>query len=252
MLVQQVARSYGERVKVVNEDFGASPLAERYGITQYPAVFVGEALIARPRDFYLWGSTEEGRYTPWSEPANRQRFQEDVRRMIDTVLGGGAIEGVELTDADRRTLAALPEFATRDLAGVELTSTALSGKVVVVEFWATWCPPCRGTLAWLAELKRRHGDRVAVVAIAIESDEADVRRVSAGIAGPLRWALGSPELARAFGDVSAIPTLLLFDRAGRPAASFLGAPPGLHAEVEAALDGLVESPATAPGGPKAR
>jgi hypothetical protein len=52
--------------------------------------------------------------------------------------------------------------------------------------------------------------------------------------------------------VSAIPTLLLFDRAGRPAASFLGAPPGLHAEVEAALDGLVESPATAPGGPKAR
>ena len=49
--------------------------------------------------------------------------------------------------------------------------------MVVAEFWATWCPPCRGTLAWLGELKQRYGDRLAVLAMAVESDEADVRKI---------------------------------------------------------------------------
>jgi thiol-disulfide isomerase/thioredoxin len=126
-----------------------------------------------------------------------------------------------------------------DLSGRPVAREELAGRPVLVEFWATWCPPCRGTLGWLGELKRRHGDRLAVLAVAIESDEADVRRVAGQAGAPLRWVLGSPEVARAFGDVSAMPTLLLFDRAGRQEGSFLGAPPGLHAEVEAALEPLL-------------
>jgi thiol-disulfide isomerase/thioredoxin len=112
--------------------------------------------------------------------------------------------------------------------------------VVLVEFWATWCPPCRGTLAWLGELKRRHGDRLAVLAVAIESEEADVRKLRDELSLPLRWAMGSPELARAFGDITAVPTLLLFDGSGRAAGAFYGAPPGLHAQAERTIDALVE------------
>ena len=106
---------------------------------------------------------------------------------------------------------------------------------MLVEFWATWCPPCRGTLRWLGELKKRHGDRIAVLAVAVESDEADVRRLRDELGLPLAWAMGTPEVARAFGDVSAVPTLFVFDRKGRAAAAFYGAPPGLHAEAEAKL-----------------
>jgi hypothetical protein len=50
----------------------------------------------------------------------------------------------------------------------------------------------------------------------------------------------TPDVARAFGDVSAMPTLLLFDARGRRAGSFFGAPPGLHAEVEAKLEPLLK------------
>jgi hypothetical protein len=52
--------------------------------------------------------------------------------------------------------------------------------------------------------------------------------------------MGGPDVARAFGDVAAMPTLLLFDAAGRRRASFLGAPPTLHGDVEAALDPLLD------------
>jgi thiol-disulfide isomerase/thioredoxin len=130
--------------------------------------------------------------------------------------------------------------ALTDLEGRPVSREDLAGRPVLVEFWATWCPPCRGTLGWLGELQRRHGDRLAVLTVALESDEADVRRVASQSGAPLRWALGTPEIARAFGDVSAMPTLLVFDPQGRRVASFYGAPPGLHGEVETALQPLLK------------
>jgi hypothetical protein len=51
--------------------------------------------------------------------------------------------------------------------------------------------------------------------------------------------MGTPDTVRAFGDVSAVPTLLVFDREGRTAGAFYGAPPTLHAEAEAKLAALV-------------
>ena len=116
----------------------------------------------------------------------------------------------------------------------------LAGRVVVVELWATWCPPCRGTLGWLGELKKRYGDRLAVLAVAVESEEADVRKLAGDLKLPFVWAMGTPELVRALGDVSAVPTLLLFDRQGRAAGTFYGAAPGMHAEAESKLAPLLE------------
>ena len=110
---------------------------------------------------------------------------------------------------------------------------------MLVEIWATWCPPCRSTLGWLGELAKRYGDRLAVVAIAVESDEADVRKLTGELGLPFVWAMGTPELIRAFGDVSAVPTLLLFDGEGHSVASFFGAPPTLHPEAEAKLATLL-------------
>jgi len=58
---------------------------------------------------------------------------------------------------------------------------------------------------------------------------------------PLVWAMGPPEVVRDFGDVTAVPTLFLFDREGRSVTAFYGAPPTLHAEAEARLDSLLKS-----------
>ena len=80
-----------------------------------------------------------------------------------------------------------------------------------------------------------------MIAIAVESDEVEVRKVVAARKLPLRWAMGSPEIARAFGDVTAVPTLLLFDGSGRTATVYYGAPPDLHSRAETKLASLVQS-----------
>jgi thiol-disulfide isomerase/thioredoxin len=154
--------------------------------------------------------------------------------MIELVLAGRKEAArAQAAPSAAPDLAALPAFALSDLDGKAVTREELAGRAVLVEFWATWCPPCRSTLDWLGEMKKRHGDRVAVLAIAVESDEADVRTLAGQLGLPLRWAMGTPEVARAFGDVSAVPTLFVFDAEGRAAGAFYGAPPGLHAEAEA-------------------
>jgi len=241
-------RQFEGRVRFVVENYGDSTLATRFGVTRYPAIFVDDILVATPKDFGFYGKGEgenAGRYAPWRNAASHERFRADLARMLRAVLDGKR-EAVRSELAGPRAAAtrplappALPEFSIAALGGGTLASAGLSGKPVLVEFWATWCPPCRGTLAWLGELERRYGDRLEVVALAVESDPDDVRKVVAGLNLPLHWALASPDLALKFGDLSSVPTLFLFDAAGETRQIFYGAPPDLHARVELALSSLL-------------
>ncbi len=88
LLARETARRYGSQVRFVIENFGASPLAERFGVDKYPAVFVDDVLVAGPEDFYAWGGADSGRYVPWGDPVQREEFQHDLMRMIDLRLAG--------------------------------------------------------------------------------------------------------------------------------------------------------------------
>ena len=96
------------------------------------------------------------------------------------------------------------------------------------------------TLQWLGQVKARYGDRVAVLALAVESPDDKIRTMVATVPGDIRWAVPDPKTAEAFGDVVAVPTLLIFDPQGKTATAFYGAPPDLHEKVEAILGALVK------------
>ena len=245
MLAQSVVAEFGGRARFVSENYGDSRLAKRFGVTHYPAIFVDDVLVATPADFGYYGkgeAQEGGRYAPLKSTAAHERFRADLSRMIELLLAGRRDDAcaVAAPHAALAGAAALPDFTIADIDGRRLSRRDLDGRVVLVELWASWCPPCRSTLHWVGDLKKRWGDRLAVVAIAVESDETKVRRLTKELDLPLTWVIGTPDLVRAFGDVSAVPTLLLFDRTGRSAAAFYGAPPTLHAEAEAKLAPLFE------------
>lgn len=234
---------YEGRVGLKVEDFGRSELAARFGVTQYPAVWVDEALIARPNDFYLW-EREGGKYTPWNDAANHLRFQNDLRRILDHALAGGTVDGYtpEEATADSDEILALPDFSLVDMNGDALGPNDFRGRPVLVEFWATWCPPCRSTLAWLDGLQRERGDRLAVLGVAVESEDEAVRGMLAQLDTGFRNAMATPEVLRAFGNVITTPTLFLFDADGRVAGIFYGAPADLHERVEQALARIAAQP----------
>jgi len=222
----------------VVENYGDSALAKRFGVTRYPVIFADDVLVATPKDFGFYGKGEgggEGRYTPLRSAASHERFRADLKRVLDLLLAGRRGEAARGAAVEAPLGGTLPALSVVDLEGKALSQAALAGRVVFVEFWSTWCPLCRGTLRWLGDLQKQHGDRIAVLAIAVESDEADVRKLTASLNLPIHWAMGTPATGKAFGDVSALPLLHVFDANGRKIGSWLGAPPTLHTEVEAAL-----------------
>lgn len=238
-----MVQEFGGEARFAVENYGQSELAKRFGVKRYPAIFVDDVLVATPKDFGFYGKGEgagDGRYTPIRDAGSQERFRADLSRMIRLTLAGqkDATRAVAQPAKDEE-IAAYPAVTLTDLDGKPLSRADLAGRVTLVEFWATWCPPCPASLAWLGELKKRYGDRIAVVAIAIESDEADVRKRIEQVGAPFFWAMGKPDQVRAFGDVSAVPMLLVFDRDGKTAATFYGAPPTLHAEAEAKLGALL-------------
>lgn len=244
MLAKDIVATYQGRARFVSEDWGQSRLAARYGIKRYPVIFVDEALLARPEDFGGWGNAS-GKYHPWREPASHARFKQDLKQLIDLSLRGRAPATNQPQTVQMETGAeptALPPLAATDLDGQPVDAAAFAGRVTIVEFWATWCGPCRPTLGWLSELKQRHGDKLEIVTIAVESEEAEVRRQIAALKQPVRTVMSNDALAASFGGIAAVPTLFVFDRQGKTAQVFYGAPEDLHQKAETLLRTLLKSP----------
>jgi thiol-disulfide isomerase/thioredoxin len=234
-----VVAEFGGQATFVAENYGESEFAQKFGVKRYPAIFVNDVLVATPKDFGFTAQgegQEPGRYAPLRNADSHARFRKDLHKVISLMLAGQQLEASAMAaPADSGEVAVLPAFDLTDLSGRPVAAADLKGRVVIVEFWATWCPPCRSTLAWLGELQKRYGDNVVVLALAVESDEPDVRRLASELNVPVRWAMRTPAVLRAFGDVSAVPTLLVYGSDGRLAGAHYGATPTLHAEAESTI-----------------
>ena len=109
-----------------------------------------------------------------------------------------------------------PALQAQDLLGKSVNKDNWSGKVVLVNFWATWCPPCREEIPELLALKKEYKDRLEVVGISEDDDPPEkVMRFARqkGMTYPI--VMATPELIDAYGGVPALPTSFLIDTQGR-------------------------------------
>ena len=140
---------------------------------------------------------------------------------------------------------AMPHFTYPSLAGVPWSLSEHRGRIVLVNFWATWCPPCREETPDLVRLYERYKDRgVEFAGITTDENPASVvpeflddYRVTYPILVP------APESALAQA-IEALPTTFLVDRDGRIARTWNGM--AREKQIARALDALLAEPAAAP------
>lgn len=136
---------------------------------------------------------------------------------------------------------AAPEVSFATLSGETFETSALRGKVVLVNFWATSCVSCVQEMPRMAETYRKFAPRgYDMIAVAMSYDHPNqVAAFAQGRALPFKVALDSRgDIARGFGGVRATPTSFVIDRRGRIIQRFLGEPDWarLHALLDRALD----------------
>jgi thiol-disulfide isomerase/thioredoxin len=124
-------------------------------------------------------------------------------------------------ESDRR---AAPDFELKDAQGHAVRLSDYQGRVVLIDFWATWCGPCRAETPWLIELSNKYKDQgLVVVGISMDDNWAVVKPflAKAGVTYPV--VLGNQSLTAGYGRLEDLPVAYFVDRHQRLAAVHIGA-----------------------------
>ena len=117
-----------------------------------------------------------------------------------------------------------PDFTLKDATGKTVRLSDYRGKVVLLNFWATWCGPCKIEIPWFMEFEQKHKDQgFAVLGVSMDDDGWDAvkpflerQRIN------YRVVMGTPEIGELYGGVESLPTTFLIDREGRIAKVHIG------------------------------
>jgi len=118
-----------------------------------------------------------------------------------------------------------PPLPDRDISGAAMSRANWTGKVVLVNFWATWCPPCREEIPEMISLQRQFKDQLQIIGIS-EDDDTAAKVWSFAQHWRINYpiVMATPDVISAYGGVPALPTTFVIDTQGR----VVGKHAGLH------------------------
>ena len=131
---------------------------------------------------------------------------------------------------------AAPPFALPDATGATVSLARLRGRVVYVDFWASWCAPCRRSFPWMNALQARYGkDGLAIVGINVDKRREDAERFLRDTPASFTVVYDAQGATPAAYDVKGMPSSYLIDRKGNVAAIEEGFHDERRDEVEARI-----------------
>ncbi|PWU04428.1 MAG: alkyl hydroperoxide reductase [Terriglobia bacterium] len=136
-----------------------------------------------------------------------------------------------------------PDFALKDADGKAVRLSDFHGKVVLLDFWATWCGPCKIEIPWFMDFQRRNQQKGLVVLGVSMDDEGweVVKPFLASMKVNYRVVIGNDHTAQLYGGVDALPTTFLIDRSGKIAAVHVGLVN--RKDIEDGIEQLLQTPA---------
>jgi thiol-disulfide isomerase/thioredoxin len=142
-------------------------------------------------------------------------------RHVETAMKTAKVDGGTITLLKERK--AVTPFTAKALDGTDVSLASLRGKVVIVNFWATWCPPCREEIPDLVALQAKYKDQLQVIGVSQdEAPPATVAKFAADHQMNYPVVMSTPEIEQLFTSIHALPTSFVIDRDGRIAQRHVG------------------------------
>jgi cytochrome c biogenesis protein CcmG/thiol:disulfide interchange protein DsbE len=132
-------------------------------------------------------------------------------------------------------------YAISGRAAEPLDLAQYRGKVVLVDFWASWCEPCRHSFPWLNEMQTKYGDRLFIIGVNVDPERADANRFLAKVPAHFQVIYDPAGKFAAKYDLIGMPSSYLFDTSGTLVDTHIGFSKALTAEREARLQKLLTS-----------
>jgi len=136
-----------------------------------------------------------------------------------------------------------PDFSLKDADGKLVRLSDFHGKVVLLDFWATWCGPCKIEIPWFMDFQRQNQNKgLVVLGVSMDDEGWDVvKPYLASMKVNYRVVIGNDQTAQLYGGVDALPTTFLIDKSGKIAAVHVGLVN--RKDIENGIEQLLESPA---------
>ena len=115
-------------------------------------------------------------------------------------------------------------FTLKDMNGVEVKLSSFKGKIVMLNFWATWCPPCKVEIPDLVQLQKQYGEDLVILGVSIDDTPEQLKPFAAEyhINYPLLVGKGRDDVTEAFGGTWALPSTAIISRDGKIAQKHTG------------------------------
>ncbi|MGA8872878.1 MAG: TlpA disulfide reductase family protein [Candidatus Acidiferrales bacterium] len=178
-----------------------------------------------------------------SQPANATKAapQDASDDSADDSADGDSPKAIRLV---RDPLPA-PPFLLTDLDGQPISTAAYHGKVVLINFWATWCPPCREEIPEMIALANKYKDKLQIIGVSMDDDPPE-EVLDFARAQKMNYpiVMGSDKLSQEYGGVDALPTTFVLDTNGRVVQKHMGlySPEVYDGEIHALLGMHVDVP----------